>query len=140
MGQPQKARWWPWWNGGLTGGWTYTPITMTAIDSIAVNQLKMSAETVCSCFHVPPYMIGVGQPPTYNNIEALDQQYYSQCLQALIESIELCLDEGLALNKPLGTEPRSNRSAADGYQDQDRSGEACDSEWHGTERGAQTLL
>jgi hypothetical protein len=49
-------------------------------------------------------MVGIGQPPTYNNIEALNQAYYSQCLQSLIESIELLLDEGLELPKPLGTE------------------------------------
>jgi Phage portal protein len=53
---------------------------------------------------VPAHLVGIGQPPTYNNIEALNQQYYSQCLQSLIESIELLLDEGLELPKPLGTE------------------------------------
>ena len=49
-------------------------------------------------------MVGVGAAPTYNNIEALNQEYYSQCLQAHIESIELLLDEGLELPKPYGTE------------------------------------
>ena len=44
-----------------------------------------------------------GSAPTYN-IEALNQQYYSQCLQSLIENIELLLDEGLELPKPYGTE------------------------------------
>jgi phage portal protein BeeE len=41
--------------------------------------------------------VGVGQMPNYNNIESLNQQYYSQCLQVLIESAELCLDEGNGL-------------------------------------------
>ncbi|WP_410972234.1 hypothetical protein [Escherichia coli] len=31
--------------------------------------------------------------------EALEQQYYSQCLQTLIESIELLLDEALEQGK-----------------------------------------
>ena len=88
----------------LGDGMIYTPMTMNAVDSDLINQLKWTAENVCSAFHVPPYMIGVGQPPTYNNIEALNQQYYSQCLQQLIEDLELCLDEGLALSKPYGTE------------------------------------
>ena len=35
--------------------------------------------------------------PAYNNIEALNQQYYSQCLQTLIEAVEALLDEGLGL-------------------------------------------
>lgn len=86
----------------------YTSMTMSAVDSQLIEQLKWSAETVCSCFHVPAYMIGVGQPPSYNNIEALNQQYYTQCLQGLIECIELCLDEGLGLvdvpGKTYGTE------------------------------------
>jgi phage portal protein BeeE len=49
-------------------------------------------------------MVGIGPPPNYNNIEALNQQYYAQCLQSLIEAFELCLDEGLELPKPYGTE------------------------------------
>jgi phage portal protein BeeE len=77
---------------------------MTNSDAQLVEQLRMTAETVCSAFHVPVYMVGVGSAPTYNNIEALNQQYYSQCLQSLIESIELLLDEGLELPKPYGTE------------------------------------
>jgi HK97 family phage portal protein len=88
----------------LGDGLKYEPLMMTATDAQLLEQLKWTAETVCSAFHVPTYMVGIGQPPTYNNIEALNQAYYSQCLQSLIESIELLLDEGLELPKPLGTE------------------------------------
>jgi hypothetical protein len=42
-------------------------------------------------------MVGVGPEPTYNNIEALTQQYYSQGLQYLVEALELCLEEGLGV-------------------------------------------
>ncbi len=59
----------------------------------------MTAEIVCSVFRVPAYKIGVGQPPSSDNVEALEQQYYSQCLQTLIESIELLLDEALETGK-----------------------------------------
>lgn len=81
----------------LADGLKYEPMRQTAENSQLVEQLKVSAEQVCSAFGVPPYMIGVGDPPNYNNIEALNQQYYSQCLQNLIESVELLLDEGLGL-------------------------------------------
>lgn len=81
----------------LGGGLKYEAMSMKATDSQLIEQLKWSAETVCSTFRVPPYMVGVGSMPTYNNIEALNQQYYTQCLQSLIESIELLLDEGLGL-------------------------------------------
>jgi phage portal protein BeeE len=77
---------------------------MNAVDAQLIEQLQWTSETVCSAFHVPPYMVGVGPPPNYNNIEALNQQYYSQCLQSLVESMELVLDEGLELPKPYGTE------------------------------------
>lgn len=79
----------------LGDGLKFEPMTMTAIDAQLIDQLKWSDEKVCSVYHVPPYMVNVGPAPTYNNIEALNQQYYTQCLQALIEAIELCLEEGL---------------------------------------------
>ncbi|STH49713.1 portal protein [Escherichia coli] len=64
----------------------------------------MTAEIVCSVFRVPAYKIGVGQPPSSDNVEALEQQYYSQCLQTLIESIELLLDEALETGENESTE------------------------------------
>jgi HK97 family phage portal protein len=88
----------------LGDGLTYEALSVNAADSQLIEQLKWSGETVCSCYHVPSYMVGIGPPPNYNNIEALNQQYYAQCLQALIEAFELCLDEGLELPKPYGTE------------------------------------
>jgi HK97 family phage portal protein len=78
-------------------GLKYERLTATAVDSQLIEQLRLSAETIASVYHVPLYMIGIGPMPTYNNVEALNQQYYSQCLQALIESLELSLDEGLGL-------------------------------------------
>lgn len=81
----------------LGDGLKYEAMAIPAVDSQLIEQLKWTAETVCSVFHIPPYMIGVGAMPAYNNIEALNQQYYSQCLQELIENIEALLDEGLGL-------------------------------------------
>lgn len=88
----------------LGDGLKYEPIMMSAHDAQLIDQLKMTAETVASTFHVPAYMVGAGPMPSYNNIDALMTQYYSQCLQDLIENIELCLDEGLKLPNNLGTE------------------------------------
>jgi HK97 family phage portal protein len=81
----------------LGDGLKFERMATNAVDAQLIDQLKLSAEAVCSCFHVPPYMIGVGPMPSYNNIQALTLAYYSQCLQKLIESLELCLDEGLEL-------------------------------------------
>lgn len=86
----------------LGDGLEFKQVSVTAEDAQLIEQLKWTAETVCSCFRVPAYMIGVGQMPAYNNIEALTQQYYSQCLQTHIEAIEICLDEGLGLTEVTG--------------------------------------
>lgn len=88
---------------------TYKSLSMTAVDSQLIEQLKWTSEIICSVFHVPPYKVSVGPMPTYNNIQALNVEYYSQALQSLIEAAELCLDEGLGLDskkdgKILGTE------------------------------------
>jgi HK97 family phage portal protein len=89
----------------LGDGLSYVPMTAKAVDSQLIEQLKWSAEVICSTYHVPPYKIGVGQMPTYSNIQSLNVEYYSQCLQALIEAIEACLDEGLGLDGvSIGTE------------------------------------
>jgi HK97 family phage portal protein len=73
------------------------PPKASAVDSQLIDQLKWDDEKICATFHVPRYMVGVGAEPNYNNIEALTQQYYSQCLQALVEALELCLEEGLGV-------------------------------------------
>jgi phage portal protein BeeE len=77
-------------------------MTMTSVDAQLVEQLGISGKQVCAVYHVPPYKAGVTDPPSYNNIEALDRAYYSQCLQRHIEDAELCLDEGLALTEVQG--------------------------------------
>ena len=88
----------------LSHGLTYEQMAVNAADAQLIEQLQWSATTVCSCFHIQPYMISIGDPPPYANIEPLTIQYYSQCLQEKIENLEICLDEGLELPKPYGTE------------------------------------
>lgn len=79
----------------LGDGLKFEKMQMTSVDAQVIDQLKWSDERICGAYHVPPYMVAVGPPPNYNNIEALNQQYYSQCLQVLIEAMELCLEEGI---------------------------------------------
>lgn len=81
----------------LGDGLKYEQLTMSAVDSQLIEQLKWTAENVCTAFHMPPYKIGIGPPPNYSNIDALNQQYYSETLQEIIECIELLCDEGLGL-------------------------------------------
>ena len=83
----------------LGGGLEFKPVMMNAVDQELVAQLEWTAKNVCTAFGVPPWMIGVGDMPNFSGgVEALNQQYYSQCLQDHIESIEVKLDEGLGLD------------------------------------------
>lgn len=79
-------------------------MTITAEDAQLIDQLHWSAETICSVFHMPAFKVGVGTMPTYQNGEVLNQIYYTDCLQSLIESFEQCLDEGLGLPLDYGVE------------------------------------
>ncbi len=81
----------------LGDGLKFEPITISAAAAQQVEQLKLAAVMVCSAFGVPAFMVGVEPPPTYTNIEALTQQYWSQCLQTHMEGIECGLTEGLDL-------------------------------------------
>jgi HK97 family phage portal protein len=87
----------------LPGGMTYQPAAASAVDSQLVEQLKWTTETICGVFKVPAALIDSSDAAPYGNSEQLVQQFYSQCLQALMTAIELSLDEGLDL-MPLGTE------------------------------------
>lgn len=95
-------------NSGKTAvlgeGLKYEAFTMKATDSQVIEQLKWTAEVVCSVYHVPGFMVGIGAAPASDNVEALTTLYYSQCLQAHIEDIELCLDEGLGFSEGVGVE------------------------------------
>lgn len=88
----------------LGDGLTYEAMTITADDAQLIEQLKWTGEDVARAFSMPGYKIGVGPMPTNNNVEALQQQYYSDALQPIIEGIELLLDEGLEISNGMGTE------------------------------------
>lgn len=88
----------------LGDGLTYQAMHVSPHDAQLIEQLRWSAETVCSAFGVPAYKLGVGTPPSHDNVEAMDAQYYAQCLQRHIEDIELLLDEGLGMPEGTGTE------------------------------------
>jgi HK97 family phage portal protein len=83
----------------LGGGLTFAPMRMSAVDSQTIEQLKWTAETVCSTFHVPPWKVGIGAQPAYTKPEIANQAYYSDCLQSPIEQWELCMDQALGFDE-----------------------------------------
>lgn len=104
-----KANWYEYYRGKNSGrvavlgdGLKYEHMAVTAKDAELIDQLKWTAEVVCSTFHVPPYKLGIGNLPTNSNVESLNLEYYTQALQSLIEAAELCLDEGLGIGEGMG--------------------------------------
>lgn len=88
----------------LADGFKYEALASNSDESQLIEQLKWTAEQICGVYHVPAFLAGVGAEPNYNNVQNLTLRYYSQCLQSLIEAIELCLDEGLGMGETIGTE------------------------------------
>jgi HK97 family phage portal protein len=75
----------------------YESMAINATDAQQAEQLELSDRRICSAFHVPGFMVGVGDLPSFDNVQALWQQYYNQCLQKHFEAIEAVLDEGLGI-------------------------------------------
>lgn len=78
-------------------GLKYEPMTIPAEGSQLIEQLEWTVADVARTFGVPLYKINAGPMPTSNNVEALELQYYTGCLQPLIEAMELCMTEGLEM-------------------------------------------
>lgn len=84
-------------------GLKYEAMTMPASDAQLIEQLKWTVEDVSRCFKVPLYKMG-GPLPTFNNATAMNQDYYTQCLQVHIEGIEDLLDDALGYGANQGAE------------------------------------
>lgn len=80
----------------LANGLKYENMGVPADDAQLIEQLEWTIADVARCFAMPLYKIG-GEIPPNTTVETLNQSYYSECLQILLEDLELCLKEGLSL-------------------------------------------
>jgi HK97 family phage portal protein len=78
-------------------GLKYEAMAESADKSQLNEQWASASQAIADAFHVPWYLVGGPQPP-YNNIQALNVQYYTQCLQPLTTSFEEVMDKGLGLS------------------------------------------
>lgn len=88
----------------LGDGLKFEPMTLTADKMQLKEQLDWTVEDVGRCFHYPTWKLGGPMPPYSSGPDAVTNLYYVDCLQVLIEALELCLDEGLELPANTGTE------------------------------------
>lgn len=88
----------------LGDGLKYETLSISPIDAQLLEQLNFTAQDVCRAFRVPAWKIGAGPTAPYSGVESMSLSYYADCLQVLIEALELALDEGLNLPPTLRTE------------------------------------
>ena len=90
----------------MSGGMTYQKLPMTNVEVQLLENLKWSAQVVCSVYHVPGYKVSVEPLPSHINIQSLNCEYYAQALQSHIEEIEELLDYALGIGEAdgLGTQ------------------------------------
>lgn len=98
-----KLRWEENYTGQNTGrtavlgnGLKYEAIGVPPENAQLIEQLKWTVEDVARAFGYPLYKLG-GPVPVGITIEAINQAYYSDCLQPFIAAAEPLLDEGLGL-------------------------------------------
>jgi len=77
-------------------GLKYEPMSESADKSQTNEQWQNASQAIAEAFHVPWYLVG-GPMPSYNNVQALNVQYFTQCIQPLVIDFENCLDFGLGL-------------------------------------------
>lgn len=94
------------WNTNFTGensgkvavvgdGLQFVALGSKSVDAQMVEQLRYSDEQICQPFGIPPFKIGLGTIPSGLGVDAINQLYYDDALQAPIQAMETLLTEGL---------------------------------------------
>ncbi len=81
----------------LGDGLKFEQMTVNPVDAQLIQHLEWDERAVCTAFHVPPYKIGIGETPKYDNARALNEIYFSETLQKQIVDLEAVLTNGLSL-------------------------------------------
>jgi HK97 family phage portal protein len=94
------------WNTNFTGensgkvavvgdGLQFVTLASKSVDSQMVEQLRYSDEQICQPFGIPPFKIGLGTIPSGLGVDAINQLYFDDALQAPMQAMETLLTEGL---------------------------------------------
>jgi len=79
----------------LGEGLEWKPLSMNAVDSQLIEQLRWTGDDVARVYRVPSFMIGDSSKATYRNSEHMTRQYYANCLQYHIEALEIRFNQAL---------------------------------------------
>jgi HK97 family phage portal protein len=88
-------------------GLKFEPMAIKSVDSQMVEQLQYSDRQTCQPFGIQPYKVGIGEIPAGMDVDDINQLYYADGLQPLIEHMETLLDDGLGMCGPDGTAPQT---------------------------------
>ncbi|EMB9982467.1 phage portal protein [Pseudomonas aeruginosa] len=94
------------WNENFTGanagkvavvgdGLQFASLASKSVDSQMVEQLRYSDEQICQPFGIPPFKVGLGTIPSGLGVDAINQLYYDDALQAHIQAMETLITIGL---------------------------------------------
>lgn len=81
----------------LGSGLKWEAMKLSSVDSAVVAQMTWSATQIATCFHVPPWKLGLADLPRGYDVSSLNLEYLTSGLQVHVESLEECLTEGLGL-------------------------------------------
>lgn len=73
----------------------FISLAAKSVDSQMVEQLRYSDEQICQPFGIPPFKIGLGTIPSGLGVDAINQLYFDDALQAPMQAMETLLTEGL---------------------------------------------
>ena len=82
----------------LEEGLQWQALTMTAVDSDLINQLRYTVEDVARVYGVPLFMLGDLTKATYSSAEQLAQLYLNQCLSAHMKALEWRFSQFFGMN------------------------------------------
>lgn len=82
----------------LGDGLKFEAMSMTALDSQLIEQLKLTAEIVCALFKVNPYLAGISDKRPQETVEGIYLEYLQKTLQFHIESMEAVIDDSQNLD------------------------------------------
>lgn len=74
----------------LSGGITYTPLTVTAKDVELIQSRKWNATAIATLFKLPPYLVGgeMGSSMTYSTVEGENTRLWTDALQPMAIRLE----------------------------------------------------
>lgn len=106
ISDPTAERLKKYWNENFTGsnagkvavvgdGLQFVSLASKSVDSQMVEQLRYSDEQICQPFGILPFKVGLGSIPAGLTVDAINQLYYNDALQAPIQAMEALLTAGL---------------------------------------------